>query len=185
MWSIGERFAVIALGGNAILRKGERADPAIQMANLRRALDNLSPALDHYTSFALTHGNGPQVGNDLIRSYAGRKYENIPELGLADCVANTQGRIGHWIIHEMKNHPRFGQVPAACVLTHIYVDKNEFTEDEYTKGVGPFFPNTEEIRKDFETRGIVYRVTTDGKELRRVVPSPNPYKLRNSLSSQS
>jgi carbamate kinase len=172
-----ERFAVIALGGNAILRKGQLADPSTQMANLRDAVANLSCALDYYKSFALTHGNGPQVGNDLIRSYAAHQLTNLPEIGLADCVANTQGRIGHWIVREMKNHSKFGMFPVTCVLTHVYVEKNNFTPDEYTKGVGPWLPNTEEARKDFESRGIMFTIGPDQGDLRRVVPSPIPYAI--------
>jgi carbamate kinase len=172
-----ERFAVIALGGNAILRKDQPAEPSVQMANLRQAVDNLASALDRYTSFALTHGNGPQVGNDLIRSYRAWETTGLPQLGLTDCVANTQGRIGHWIVREMKNHPRFTDIPVACVLTHVYVEKNRFSLDEYTKGIGPFLPNTPEMRADFDSRGIVYHVSEDRRELRRVVPSPNPVAI--------
>jgi carbamate kinase len=169
-----ERYAVIALGGNAILRKGQLASPETQMANLREAIANLSSALDYYKSFALTHGNGPQVGNDLIRSYCAHQEDGLPELGLADCVANTQGRIGHWIMRELKNHPRFREIPASCILTHVYVEKNAFTRDEYTKGVGPWIPDTPEARRDFDRRGAVYTIGPDHGELRRVVASPRP-----------
>ncbi len=172
-----ERFAVIAIGGNAILCKGQSADPATQMANLRKAVSNLSAALDRYTSFALTHGNGPQVGNDLIRSYRAMEAVGLPELGLADCVANTQGRIGHWIAREMKNNSRFRDFPVACVLTHVFVEKNVFSRDEYTKGVGPWLPNTPERLAEFDERGIVYRFSEDKSEIRRLVPSPLPYKI--------
>jgi carbamate kinase len=148
------------------------------MANLREAVNNLEAAVDRYTAFALTHGNGPQVGNDLIRSFRAYEAESLPELGLADCVANTQGRIGHWIVREMKNHSRFRALPIACVLTHVYVDRNEFAPDEYTKYVGPWRPNDKATRKELEGRGIVYRAP-DGQteKLRRVVPSPNPYAI--------
>jgi len=170
-----ERYGVIALGGNAILRKGQTADPYNQMANLRVAIDNLEPALDRYRSFALSHGNGPQAGYDLLRSYHANRNEDLAELGLADIVANTQGRIGHWIIREMKNHPDFRNQPVACVLTHVYVGKNEFTPDEYTKYVGPWRPNTLEIREKLDNRGIVYKIPeSDPEKLRQVVPSPKP-----------
>jgi carbamate kinase len=173
-----KRYAVIAIGGNAILRKNQIADPATQMANIRRAVDNLVVALDRYSAFALTHGNGPQVGNDLIRSYCAWDSEKLPELGLTDCVANTQGRIGHWIVREMKNHLRFRHHPVACVLTHVYVENNEFTREEYTKYVGPWRPNDERTRGALDERGIVYR-SPDGvtDKIRRVVPSPNPYAI--------
>jgi len=173
-----ERYAVIALGGNAILQKGQSAEPAVQMDNLRKAVDRLVVAGQRYNSFALTHGNGPQVGNDMIRSHCAFENQGIPELGLTDCVANTQGRIGHWLIREMKNHPRFREYPVACVLTHVYVDKIEFTESEYTKYIGPWRPNDELTRKYMDSQGIRYK-SPDGSpdKIRRVVPSPNPYAI--------
>lgn len=172
-----DRFGVIALGGNAILQKGQAASPANQMANLKIAIDNLTPAIRRYTSFALTHGNGPQVGNDLIRSYEAFRHAGLAELGLADSVANTQGRIGHWIIHEMKNHPRFRERPVASVLTHVYVEKNEFTPNEYVKRIGPWMPNTDKKREELNRRKIRFIESPDGKQIIRVVPSPRPYKI--------
>jgi len=172
------RYGVIAIGGNAILRKGQSADPDTQMSNLRIAVDKLAVALERYNSFALTHGNGPQVGNDLIRSASAYQLDNLPELGLADCVANTQGRIGHWIIRQMKNHLRFREYPTACVLTHVYVEKDSFSQEEYIKYVGPWRPNDEDTRRDLDNRGIVYAVPDGQSErLRRVVPSPMPYAI--------
>jgi len=173
-----ERFAVVAIGGNAILQKGQDADPSVQMANLRAAVNNLAPALSRYRSFALTHGNGPQVGNDLIRSYQAHKAEGLAELGIADCGANTQGRIGHWIALQMHNHDRFRHYPVTCVLTHVRVEKNKFEPSEYTKYVGPWRPDTPEMRAALDRRGIVYRIPEGQSEkLRQVVPSPNPYAI--------
>jgi carbamate kinase len=173
-----ERFAVIALGGNAILRKGQTAEPATQMKNLREAVNNLTPAIDRYKSFAVTHGNGPQVGFDLIRSSIAHDTEGIPELGLADCVANTQGRIGHWLLKEFKNNPKFRMHPVASILTHVYVEKYKFSPDEYTKYVGPWIPNTESNRAKLDSQKIRYKVPPGQTEkLRRVVPSPIPYKI--------
>lgn len=172
------RYGVIAIGGNAILRKGQPGDPDTQNENLRIAVGKLAVALDRYNSFALTHGNGPQVGNDLIRSASAFRLEKLPELGLTDCGANTQGRIGHWIIRQMKNHLRFREYPTACVLTHVYVEKDKFSRDEYTKYVGPWRPNDEETRRELDKRDIVYAVPDGQSErLRRVVPSPTPYAI--------
>jgi carbamate kinase len=174
----GMKIAVIALGGNAILRKGQVASPEVQLENLREAVHNLEGAFDKYESFALTHGNGPQVGNDLIRSYSAADHEDLPELDLVDCVANTQGRIGHWIIHEMKRNPYFAERNVACVLTHVYVDKNTFTDDEFTKYVGPWRENTPEIRAKLDARGIRYKSPAGSEDcIRRVVPSPMPYAI--------
>jgi carbamate kinase len=77
----------------------------------------------------------------------------------------------------MKNHPRFREVPVACILTHVFVDRNTFEPHEYTKGVGPWIQNTEKARQDFERRGIRYRIGPDQGDLRRVVPSPPPYRI--------
>jgi len=174
----GKKIAVIALGGNAILRKGQDASPQTQLANIRRAISSIEGGLAMYSAFALTHGNGPQVGNDLIRSLAGAEYEGLPELDLVDCVANTQGRIGHWLIHEMKRNPAFTERKTACVLTHVYVNKDTFKPDEYTKYVGPWRRNDPETRARFDSRGIIYKSPAGSEEsIRRVVPSPEPYAI--------
>ncbi len=174
----GLKIAVIALGGNAILRKGQPASPDVQLENLRDAIHNLEATLERYSSFALTHGNGPQVGNDLIRSASAADNEDLPELDLVDCVANTQGRIGHWIIHEIKRNPAYAEHNAACVLTHVYVDNDTFTDDEYTKYVGPWRPNTAEMRASLDARRIKYKSPAGSEDfIRRVVPSPMPYAI--------
>jgi carbamate kinase len=80
-------------------------------------------------------------------------------------------------MREMKNHPRFREMPVACVLTHVYVEKNTFEPDEYTKGVGPWIPNTEQAREELKRRGIRFRIGPDQGDIRRVVPSPRPYAI--------
>ena len=174
----GMKIAVIALGGNAILRKDQEASPETQLENLREAVHNLEGAFNRYETFALTHGNGPQVGNDLIRSYSAEDHEGIPELDLVDCGANTQGRIGHWITHEMKRNPIFADRKVSCVMTHVYVDKNTFSDDEYTKYIGPWRSNTPETRARLDAKGIRYKSPSGHEDsIRRVVPSPTPYAI--------
>lgn len=174
----GMKIAVIALGGNAILRKGQEASPETQLTNLRVAVHHLEGAFNRYESFAITHGNGPQVGNDLIRSYAAADHEGLSELDLVDCGANTQGRIGHWLINEMKRNPVFSHSNVACVLTHVYVNKNTFSEDEYTKYVGPWRPNNPETKAKLDAKGIRYKSPAGSEDyIRRVVPSPHPYAI--------
>jgi carbamate kinase len=174
----GMKIAVIALGGNAILRKGQVASPEVQLQNLREAVANLESVLDRYVSVAITHGNGPQVGNDLIRSYAAAQFEGLEELDLVDCGANTQGRIGHWLIHELKRNPMFSDRSVACVLTHVYVNNDTFTEDEYTKYIGPWRPNNPETRAKLNAKGVIYKSPAGSEDsIRRVVPSPMPYAI--------
>jgi carbamate kinase len=172
------QVAVVALGGNAILRKGQDATPEIQRKNIADALVNLEPLLDKYDAFALTHGNGPQVGNDILRSLAAEKLENLPRISLADCGANTQGRVGNWIVLEMARNRHFSERKVANLITHVFVDKNEFTKEDYTKYIGPWLPSKEiDVQKELE-KGIVYK-TPDGQtdSVRRVVPSPVPYRI--------
>ncbi|HEX9746380.1 MAG TPA: hypothetical protein VGB30_13220, partial [bacterium] len=172
-----QKFGVIALGGNAILQRGKPATPDNQMAALRTAIDKLSPALSRYAGFALTHGNGPQVGIDLIRSYQAHIHAGIAELGLADCVANTQGRLGHWIVCEMKNHPELSDTDVANIITHVYVSKNDFSDNEYVKRVGPWLPADPEKLEEMKARGVRFLLSDDKSEFIRVVPSPEPYKI--------
>jgi carbamate kinase len=172
------QIAIVALGGNAILRKEQTPEPETQCANIAHALKNLEKLVELYDAIALTHGNGPQVGNDLIRSHAAKQLYNLPRISLADCDANTQGRIGHWIIREMKRNPLFGTKKTACLITHIYVDKMKFTPDEYTKYVGPWLNSSDIDYEKAGRRGIVYKAPDGQNEkVRRVVPSPMPYRI--------
>lgn len=172
------QIAVVALGGNAILRKGQSSDPDTQRGNIAKALKSLEPLLDKYDSFALTHGNGPQVGNDLIRAHTAKQMKNLSRISLSDCGANTQGRIGHWIITEMKRNHAFSKRRIANIITHVYVNKNKFAPDEYTKYVGPWLGAGEINWNKAKNREIIYKAPDGQNELvRRVVPSPLPYKI--------
>ena len=172
------QIAVLALGGNAILKKNQPCDPEVQCYNIAQALKSLEKLVNFYDSVALTHGNGPQVGNDLIRSHAARQHYKLPGIDIADCDANTQGRIGHWIIREMRRNPVFGQKKTACLITHVYVDKIHFTPDEYTKYVGPWLNPSDIDHEEAKRRGIVYKAPDGQNEkVRRVVPSPLPYRI--------
>jgi len=173
-----EPIAVVALGGNAILKKDQPPTPEIQQANIAVALKSLEKLLDRYDAIALTHGNGPQVGNDLIRSHAAQQHSNLPGLDLVDCDANTQGRIGHWIVMEIRKNPAFRNKKAASIITHVYVDKCNFTPDEYTKYVGPWLNPVDIDFGEASKRGIIYKAPGGQSEkVRRVVPSPMPYRI--------
>jgi len=171
-------IAVVALGGNAILKKNQPPTSEIQQANIAVALKSLEKLLYAYDAIAFTHGNGPQVGNELIRSHAAQRYYNLPEIDLGVCDANTQGQIGHWIVMEMKKIPSFRDKNVASIITHVYVDKRHFTHDEYTKYVGPWLDPKDIDFEEASKRGIIYK-TPDGQneKVRRVVPSPGPYRI--------
>ena len=119
---------VVALGGNALMRPGERGTAAEQLANLRRAVSALQPLLDE-RGLVITHGNGPQVGNELLRQE--RAADEAPALPLWLAVAQTQAEIGALIVAEL--HPALADRPIACVLTHVRVAADDPAFDRPTK----------------------------------------------------
>jgi carbamate kinase len=157
---------VVALGGNALTRVGERGTAAEQLANLRETVEAIRPLLDE-RELVITHGNGPQVGNELLRHE--RAADEVPPLPLYIAVAQTQAEIGALIEAELRPVTRR---PVACLLTHVLVDERDAAFDSPTKPIGPFYDKRAARRLE-EERGwqLVEEV---GRGWRRVVPSPEP-----------
>lgn len=161
--------SVIALGGNALTRRGERGTAAEQLANLAAALPALQPLLSD-RRVAITHGNGPQVGNELVRHE--RAADEVPPLPLYLAVAQTQAEIGALIATELRPLTRRS---VACVLTHVHVDPADEAFERPTKPVGPFYSEAEARELERE-RG--WTVAEDaGRGFRRLVPSPRPLEI--------
>jgi carbamate kinase len=161
--------AVVALGGNALMRPGERGTAAEQRANLREACGALRPLLGD-ERLVVTHGNGPQVGNELLRQE--RAAAEAPPLPLYLAVAQTQAEIGALIESELA--PVAGR-PVACLLTHVLVAEDDPAFEEPTKPIGPFYDEAKARELESE-RG--WRVVHDaGRGWRRVVPSPRPLEV--------
>ena len=157
---------VIALGGNALVRPGERGTAAEQRANLRATCEALRPLLAD-SALVVTHGNGPQVGNELVRQE--RAADEVPPLPLYLAVAQTQAEIGALIESELA---AVAERPVVCVLTHVRVDEDDPAFGHPTKPVGPFY-SEEQARRLEADRG--WTVAHDaGRGWRRVVPSPKP-----------
>lgn len=158
---------VVALGGNALMRPGERGTAAEQLANLRRAVTALRPLLAQ-PGLALTHGNGPQVGNELIRQE--RAADEAPPLPLWLAVAQTQAEIGALIAAELREH-----AAPACLLTHVRVAADDPAFDRPTKPIGPFY-SSEQAERLERDRGWAM-VSDANRGHRRVVPSPQPLEI--------
>ena len=151
------------------MRPGERGTAAEQRANLRRACEALRPLLDE-RELVITHGNGPQVGNVLLRQE--RAAQEAPPLPLYLAVAQTQAEIGALIESELE--PVAGP-PVACLLTHVLVADDDPAFAEPTKPVGPFYDEAKARELERE-RG--WQVVHDaGRGWRRVVPSPLPLEV--------
>jgi carbamate kinase len=160
---------VIALGGNALMRPGERGTAAEQRANLRTTCEALRPLLDD-GDLVVTHGNGPQVGNELVRQE--RAADEVPPLPLYLAVAQTQAEIGALIESEL------GAVaarPVVCLLTHVRVDERDPAFEHPSKPVGPFYTEEQAAHLESERGWVVAHDA--GRGWRRVVPSPEPLEI--------
>jgi carbamate kinase len=160
---------VIALGGNALMRAGERGTAAEQLANLRTACAAIAPLLAD-PRVVVTHGNGPQVGQGLLRQE--RAADEAPPLPLYLAVAETQASIGAMIAAELRPvAPR----SVACLLTHVLVDENDEAFAQPTKPIGPFYSQAEAEALERDRGWTV--VADAGRGYRRVVPSPKPLEI--------
>ena len=159
---------VVALGGNALVREGERGTVAEQRANLREHCAALAPLFEG--QLVVTHGNGPQVGAALLRSE--RAADEVPPLPLWLAVAQTQAEIGSLLGLELG---ALTPQAVATVITHVRVDEDDPAFGEPTKPIGPFYSREQSERLDKE-RG--WRLVEDaGRGWRRVVPSPEPRSI--------
>jgi carbamate kinase len=148
------------------MRPGERGTAAEQLGNLRRAVAALRPLLA--PGLVLTHGNGPQVGNELLRQE--RAADEAPPLPLWLAVAQTQAEIGALVAAELRPY-----ATPACVLTHVRVAADDPAFDRPTKPIGPFYSaaQAEQLQQE---RGWAM-VSDANRGHRRVVPSPLPLEV--------
>ena len=161
---------VVALGGNALIRRSEKGTAAEQLANLKRAVEALEPLLGE-PRLVVTHGNGPQVGNELLRQE--RAADEVPPLPLWLAVAQTQAEIGALISAALR--PALGGRDAACVLTHVRVAADDPAFDRPTKPIGPFYSS--EQAQSLESERGWQLVADANRGHRRVVPSPAPLEI--------
>jgi carbamate kinase len=160
---------VVALGGNALLKRGEPMTAEVQRANVRSAAPALAAvARDH--QLVLSHGNGPQVG---LLALQGAAYEEVEAYPLDVLGAQTEGMIGYVLEQELGNLLPF-EAPFATVLTMIEVDPADPAFGDPTKFVGPVYDKAEADGLATE-KGWAFK--QDGDRWRRVVPSPEPKRI--------
>ncbi len=171
---MGKELIVIALGGNALIKSGQKGTVYEQFANTREALDGVVKLVEKGHNVVLTHGNGPQVGNIVIRTEAALdKAYDVP-LGVA--VAESEGEIGYMVQQTLKNKLRARGIEkgVVTVLTQALADKNDPQLKSPSKPIGPFYSKKEIER--VKERGI-QTVEDAGRGYRRVVPSPVPLDI--------
>ncbi len=167
--------AVVALGGNAISKAGEPDTIANQFANTRASLGGLVELLRAGYDIAITHGNGPQVGNAILRVEL--SADKAPILPLGICVADTEGGMGYMIAQSLTNRLQKEKIerPVATVVTQVLVDKDDPSISDPTKFIGQFY-SKEEADELTKKRG--WRMKKDANRgYRRVVPSPIPLDI--------
>ena len=162
-------ISVVALGGNALTRPGERGTAAEQLANVRHAVASLGELLEQ--SLVITHGNGPQVGNELLRQE--RAADEAPPLPLWVAVAQTQAEIGALLAAELR--PTVGSRQVVCILTHVLVAPDDPAFDRPTKPIGPFYSDEQAEQLERERGWAMVADANRGR--RRVVPSPAPLEI--------
>ncbi len=160
---------VVALGGNALLKRGEPMTHDVQRANIQVAARALAPVAREH-QIVLAHGNGPQVGLLALQASAYKEVEAYP---LDVLGAQTEGMIGYMIEQELGNLLPF-EVPFATILTMVEVDPADPAFQNPTKFVGPVYDQEEADRLKAE-KGWVFKL--DGAKWRRVVPSPLPKRI--------
>lgn len=166
--------AVVALGGNALIKKGQKGDIHEQFANARESLSGIVDLINEGYKIAITHGNGPQVGAELIKNECART--EIPPLPLGCIDAETEGWMGYMIEQSLQNRlKREGiQRTVVTIITQVIVDRNDPSLKKPTKFVGPSY--TKEQLEHITERNWKIKIDKS-RGFRRVVPSPKPIEI--------
>lgn len=166
---------VIALGGNAIIREGEKGTIKEQYDHIKESCIYIAGLIEEGYKVIITHGNGPQIGNILIQNEAGKDL--VPTIPIDVGVAETQGQLGYMIKQTLINTLREMRIdrPVVCLLSQVVVDDQDVAFQNPTKPIGPFYNEKEaEVLKN--EKG--YKMIEDsGRGFRRVVPSPKPTNI--------
>ena len=168
------KLAVVAFGGNALLRSGQKGTFEEQVANVERTCENLVPLLEQGYQLIIGHGNGPQVGNGLLRHAAGEKDYGLPAQPMDFCGAETQGSIAYLIETALDRVLVRHQLDRKVVslVTRVEVKADDPMFQNPTKPVGPYYPEA-------PADGAVYKEDPKGRGWRKVVPSPVPVGIAN------
>jgi carbamate kinase len=167
--------AVVAIGGNAILKKGQRPTLQNQLGNLEDTCRYIAALVNGGYDLTLSHGNGPQVGDILLQNEAAR--DEVPPMPLDVCVAESQGLVGYLFQQALTEQLSrlCCQRIVPCVLTRVQVDPEDKAFGEPTKPIGPYYSH-QQAADLMRTRGWSMRQDPRGG-WRRVVPSPHPVAI--------
>ncbi len=173
-------LAVIALGGNALLRSSQKGTYKEQSENVEQTCEQLYSLLEAGWDIIIGHGNGPQVGNAMLQQEAGARAFGLQAMPMDFCGAETQGSIAYLIESAMDRVlTRHGvERRILSLVTRVEVDPTDPMFHHPTKPVGPYYTAEEAARLSRET-GAIYREDPKGNGWRKVVPSPRPLRIAN------
>ena len=174
------KLAVIAFGGNALLRSGQKGTYQEQIQNVTETCQSLISLVKQGHNIVIGHGNGPQVGNVMLQHEAGKQVFNTQVMPMDFCVSETQGSIGYMIEQGFRNV--FAQTGinrnVVTLVTQVVVDKNDPMFQNPTKPVGPYYSKEEAVAYAEKT-GAIFKEDPKGNGWRKVVASPKPLAVKN------
>ena len=172
-----KKLAVVAFGGNALVRRGEDGTQTQQIRHAESLARSLARILSRGHDMVLVHGNGPQVGNLLVQ--VEEAITKVPPVSLDVCVAQTEGSIGYLLERSLRNAMLSEGIDreVVCLLTNVIVDPKDPALRSPSKPVGPFYTP---YRAAYLRRARRWRIVEDsGRGYRKVVPSPRPLRVMN------
>jgi len=171
-----KKRAVIALGGNALIKEGQKGTIYEQFSNTRKSVKSIVQMIKNGWDVVITHGNGPQVGAILLQN---KEAKNItPSMPLGICVAESEGLIGYMIQQCLSNTLKREHIDKSVIalITQVIVDEDDPSLSHPTKPIGPYY--TEDEAKQMEKDGI--KMIKQPRGWRMVVPSPDPQRIVES-----
>jgi carbamate kinase len=178
-----KKLIIIALGGNALLKNGQKGTIAEQRNNIRQTLLSVLPLIKKGHNIIITHGNGPQVGNILLKNDAGESVYNIPQVPLDVAVANTQSEIGYMIQSELYNIFQKNNIirEIISINTMVEVSSEDNAFNNPTKRVGKTYYDKADVDKIIKEKKWIFKeeIKNAKQGWRRVVPSPKPIDIAN------
>lgn len=174
------KLAVIAFGGNALLRSGQKGTYQEQIQNVTETCESLIHLVHAGYNVVIGHGNGPQVGNVMLQHEAGQQVFGLEAMPMDFCVSETQGSIGYLIEQGFRNvFAKNGiQRNVVTLVTNVLVDKNDPMFQNPTKPVGPYYTKEKADQYAAKTNSV-FREDPKGNGWRKVVASPKPIRVDN------
>ncbi|MFZ3072754.1 MAG: carbamate kinase [Thermodesulfobacteriota bacterium] len=174
----GKKSIILSIGGNVIIRQNERGTIEEQFKNIRASFECIVRLIEDSRSLVITHGNGPIVGNILIRNELAKN--TIPPMPLYVCDADSEGGIGFMLQQTLYNEFKKLKKPvkAVTVVTQTVVSKLDPAFKNPSKPVGPYYAK-DEAKRIAKAKGFVM-AEDSGRGWRRLVPSPKPIKIIES-----